>query len=74
MMERWLQISCDGCGATECNTSPNQSASDFRWEQSHSGWRKRGRRDYCGQCVKDGTARRGETIFGAGPGEAVGDG
>ena len=63
-MERWLQITCDGCGETECNTAPNETVASFRLEMHHQyRWRKVGRFDYCGRCVKDGTAARRENIF-----------
>jgi hypothetical protein len=63
MMERWLQITCDGCGETECNTMPNETVDSFRREMRVSGWRKTGRFDFCGRCRREPSIDKNLSIF-----------
>lgn len=65
MIESWLQYTCDGCGATEFDPSPNVTRKECRGEMNRYGWVSVGRRDYCRACVKDGAHKGGESLFEA---------
>lgn len=65
MIERWLQITCDGCGETETTDAPDETKAGLRKYMAGYGWRTgRGSRDYCRGCVWLGHHKTGFTIFG----------
>lgn len=64
MIEKWLQYTCDGCGETETDGTPNISAADVRKHiRTQYGWKNFGSLDYCRECVADGKAARRDTGF-----------
>lgn len=64
MIEKWVQITCDGCGETSCGEGSNETANEKRQEMKQYGWVSFGRLDYCRQCVQVGHAKRRATGFG----------
>jgi hypothetical protein len=59
VIEKWLEITCDGCGYTETSTESGQSVASFRKEmKAMFGWSFRKGCDYCGGCksVASGTS------------------
>jgi hypothetical protein len=58
MIEKWLQITCDGCGETETNSFPNETNKTFREFMAQYGWKSIGKLDYCRKCnqLKKGKA------------------
>lgn len=63
MIESWLQWTCDGCGDTAFTNIPNQTRKELLKMMKDDGWKRRGRLDYCPTCVKEGRAKRRETIL-----------
>ena len=49
VIERWLQITCDGCGETDNSTFPNCTVQDLL---TSSGFVVRGKRHLCRSCIK----------------------
>ena len=59
MIERWLQITCDGCGDTEPATVMDITTKEFRSEcKKKYGWKNYGKLDYCPKCIENGKAKK----------------
>ena len=58
MIEKWLQFTCDGCGATDYHPFPNETQAVVRSSLKKGGWRSYGKLDYCAKCVKNGNAAK----------------
>lgn len=68
MIEKWVQWTCDGCGATEYYPLPNTPMAEVRAQLRKSGFQqKSGGLDYCPVCVKNGNAARRDTSLGDSP-------
>lgn len=62
MLEKFIQISCDGCGnPDEQNWSGSVSA--LRKQMRQYGWVYSKGRDYCKACVGAGKPIKGKSIF-----------
>lgn len=58
MIETWHQWTCDGCGETECTSTPCLSKAEVRAALKKSGWKHyTGDLDYCHKCVANGNAK-----------------
>ena len=55
MLEKWVQITCDGCGETTDDGDPHGTGKKFRkYLKDSCGWVSFGRLDYCPTCIKFG--------------------
>jgi len=63
MIESYLQISCDGCGAVESDDVPNTTRKEFRQEMKTYGWRNYSKLDYCKKCRYNGTVAQRHSLF-----------
>jgi len=64
MLEKYLQITCDGCGETETTDGIQNTANGFRQKMFKYGWRNYEKLDYCNNCVVTGIAKKRNSVFG----------
>lgn len=63
MWEKFTQLTCDGCGAPDEQLT-TLTVTELRKEMRHRfGWTSVDMRDYCGDCIADGSKARRVSVF-----------
>jgi hypothetical protein len=51
MIEKWWQVTCDGCGEPDNACTPNLTLAEFREELKLQYWKVKKGKEFCAACV-----------------------